>query len=75
MLEVLVTHIGDLSLSRKSVVRLTDCPNMTLDVYRGRKTTIQQQCTNVQEELLHCPLVLVLALVLVLEAVSALGNI
>ena len=25
-----------------SVVRLTDRPDMTLDVYRGRKTTIQQ---------------------------------
>ena len=31
-----------LSLPRKSVVRLTDRPDMTLDVYRGRKTTIQQ---------------------------------
>ena len=29
----------------KSVVRLTDRPDMTLDVYRGRKTTIQQQQT------------------------------
>ena len=28
---------------RKSVVRLTDRPDMTLDVYRGRKTTQQQQ--------------------------------
>ena len=28
---------------RKSVVRLTDRPDMTLDVYRGRKTTMQQQ--------------------------------
>ena len=27
----------------KSVVRLTDRPDMTLDVYRGRKTTTQQQ--------------------------------
>ena len=25
------------------MVRLTDHPNMTLDVYCGRKTTIQQQ--------------------------------
>ena len=25
------------------MVRLTDCPDMTLDVYRGRKTTLQQQ--------------------------------
>ena len=40
--EVLVNHLGGLSLPRKSVVRLTDCPDMTLDVYRGRKTTIQQ---------------------------------
>ena len=25
------------------MVRLTDRPDMTLDVYRGRKTTMQQQ--------------------------------
>ena len=43
MHEVLVKRLGGLSLPRKSVVRLTDCPDMTLDVYRGRKTTIQQQ--------------------------------
>ena len=30
-------------LPRKRVVRLTDRPDMTLDVYGGRKTTIQQQ--------------------------------
>ena len=30
-------------MPRKSVVRLTDRPDMTLDVYRGCKTTIQQQ--------------------------------
>ena len=41
MHEVLVNHLGGLSLPRKSVVRLTDRPDMTLDVYRGRKTTIQ----------------------------------
>ena len=40
--EVLVNRLGGLSLSRKSVVRLTDRPDMTLDVYRGRKTTTQQ---------------------------------
>ena len=40
--EVLVNRLGGLSLSRKSVVRLTDRPDMTLDVYRGRKTTMQQ---------------------------------
>ena len=32
-----------LGLPRKSVVRLTDSPDMTLDVYRGCKTTMQQQ--------------------------------
>ena len=46
MHEVLVNRLGDLSLPRKSVVRLTDHPDMTLDVYRGRKTTMQQQCNS-----------------------------
>ena len=40
--EVLVNRLRGLSLPRKSVVRLTDHPDMTIDVYRGRKTTIQQ---------------------------------
>ena len=43
MHEVLVNRLGGLSLPRKSVVRLADRPDMTLDVYRGRKTTMQQQ--------------------------------
>ena len=43
MHEVLVNGLGGLSLPRKNVVRLTDRPDMTLDVNRGRKTTIQQQ--------------------------------
>ena len=43
MHEVLVSRLGGLSLPRKTVVRITDHPDMTLDVYRGRKTTIQQQ--------------------------------
>ena len=43
MHEVLVNRIGGLRLPRKSVVRLTDRPDMTLDVYCGRKTTQQQQ--------------------------------
>ena len=43
MHEVLVNRLGGLSLPRKSVDRLTDRPDMTLDVYRGRKTTNQQQ--------------------------------
>ena len=46
MHEVLVNRLGGLSLPRKSVVRLTDRPDMTFDVYRGRKTTIQQQQHN-----------------------------
>ena len=37
MHEVLVNRLGGLSLPR-----LTDHPNMTLDIYPGRKTTIQQ---------------------------------
>ena len=45
MHEVLVNRLGGLSLPRKSVVRLTDRPDMTLDVYRGRKATMQQQHT------------------------------
>ena len=32
--EVLVNRLGGLSLLRKSVVRLTDCLDTTLDVYR-----------------------------------------
>ena len=43
MNEVLVNRLGGLSLPRKSVVRLTYRPDMTLDVYRGRKTIQQQQ--------------------------------
>ena len=43
MHEVLVNRLGGLSMPRKSVVRLTDRPDMTLDVYRGRKTTTQHQ--------------------------------
>ena len=41
--EVLVNRLGGLSLPRKSVVRLTDRPDMTFDVYRGRKTTLQKK--------------------------------
>ena len=38
--EVLVNGSGALSLPRKSVVRLTDGPHMTSDVYHKRKTTL-----------------------------------
>ena len=49
MHEVLVNRLGGLSLPRKSVVRLTDRPDMTLDVYRGRKTTIQYKAYTFSE--------------------------
>ena len=73
--EVLINGLGGLSLTRKSVVRLAFRPDMTLDVYRGRKTTIQQKLgwgrgervsglarlsTQSQPwELTHCPLTLI----------------
>ena len=50
MHEVLVNRLGGLSLPRKSTVRLTDRPDMTLDVYRGRKTTIQLLANNVDSD-------------------------
>ena len=56
--EVLVNRLGGLSLPRKSVVRLTDRPDMTLDVYRGRKTTMQQQ----QQQLIEKALLLCVTL-------------
>ena len=46
--DVLVNRLGGLSLPRKSVVRLTVRPDMTLDVYRGRKTTLQQYNINIK---------------------------
>ena len=55
MHEVLVNRLGGLSLPRKSVVRLADGPDMTLDVYCGRKTTMQQQqqqCLQIQKSIL-----------------------
>ena len=60
MHEVLVNHLGGLSVPRKSVVRLTGHPDMTLDVYHGCETTTQQQqiedgSRKYNEELLaHC---------------------
>ena len=47
MHEVLVNRLRGPRLPRKSVVRLTDRPDMTLDVYRGRKTTMQQSSPRV----------------------------
>ena len=47
MHEVLVNRFGGLSLPRKSVVMLTNRLDMTIGVYRGRKTTTQQKYTSV----------------------------
>ena len=49
MHEVLVNRLGGLSLPRKSVVRLTDRPDMTLDVYGGRKTTMQHHGVKISQ--------------------------
>ena len=47
MHEVLVNRLGGLSLPKKSVVRVTVRPDMTLDVYRGRKIAIHYiSCIN-----------------------------
>ena len=55
MHKVLVNRLGGLSLPRKSVVRLTDRPDMTLDVYSGRKnnnaTTTTIQLLGIEEEI------------------------
>ena len=48
MHEVLVNRLGGLSLPRKSVVRLTDGPDMALVVYHGRKTTTQRPQQNLE---------------------------
>ena len=42
MHEVLVNRLGGLSLPRKSVVRLTDRPDMTLEF----TVNVKQQCNN-----------------------------
>ena len=58
MHEVLVNRLGGLSLPRKSVVRLTDRPDMTVDVYRGRKTTVPQSIVIVNLSLVKMTLTL-----------------
>ena len=54
--EVLVNRLGGLSLPRKSGARLTDRPDMTLDVYRGRKTTttINSHCNLARFQIDQC---------------------
>ena len=51
MHEVLDNHLGGLSLPRKSVVSLTDRPDMTLDVYHGLK---QQHNNSALDNRLGC---------------------
>ena len=46
MYKVLVNHLGGLSLPRKSVVRLTDHPDMTLGAYPGPKKTTTVKLSN-----------------------------
>ena len=50
--EVMVNRLGGLNLPRKSVVILTDRPNMTIIVYHGCKTTQQQQYRATLENLI-----------------------
>ena len=64
MHEVLANCLEGLSLPRKSVVRLTDRHDMTLDVYRGRKTAIQQQ--QIQHVHKH-DLICILKLILIIQ--------
>ena len=58
MHEILVNHLEGLSLPRKSVVRLTDRPDMTLDVHRGRK---QQYNNNKYPYALKCLRIILVA--------------
>ena len=44
--KVMVNPLGGLNLPRKSVVRLSDDPDMTTAVYHGHKTTQQQKIKN-----------------------------
>ena len=44
--EVIVNCLGGLSLPRKSLVWLTNCPDMTLAVYRGRITATTTNAIN-----------------------------
>ena len=53
MHEVLVNRLGGISLPRKSVVRLTDRPDMTLDVHRGRKTTTHNNKATHRQDLFY----------------------
>ena len=49
--EVLINRLGGLSLPRKSVVRITDHPDMTLDV----TVDVKQQHNNISRHVLAGP--------------------
>ena len=53
--EVLVNRLGGLSLPRKSVVRLTDRPDMTTAVYRERRTTTHTDIHTYNHKLVKAP--------------------
>ena len=53
MHEVLVNRLGGLSLPRKSVVRLTDRPDMTLDVYRDVKQQYNNNIALQEQVMVH----------------------
>ena len=55
MHEVLANRLGGLSLPMKSVVRLTDRPDMTLDVYLG--VDVKQQHNNNNNSLLSLKMI------------------
>ena len=58
MHKVLVNCLGGLSLPRKSVVRLTDRPDMTLDVYRGRKKQYNNNNNRISRLSKNCLIIL-----------------
>ena len=73
MHEVLVNRLGGLSLPRKSVVRLTDRPDMTLDVYHGRKNN--NATTTLQTEILSAETSDFLKQIIFLKSFSSVFNI
>ena len=59
------------------MVRLTDRPDMTLDVYRGRETTIQQQqqfsCHFMSKMIIHCSLSVYRVYLIVFKILNRIG--
>ena len=74
MHEELVNRLGGLSLPRKSVVSLTDRLDMTLEDYRGRKTTTKQQQKMKPDKSRPESSVVVLAVIVMFTAQKRLSN-